>query len=176
MPSPHSRLPNSARSAQGPERNPPAPQGPSVRHDPRARPVDGVAAWARVENKRSDRRYVLVYVADTNSMANYEAAGWEPELWREDGPYFAGTRSRRGELGKEMVVRGYLLMSVSDERYREIQEFGPDGDTGYELARRVERRIIDRRTENDPIRGDNGDLHIGFENETSGEQFHTVQP
>lgn len=144
------------------------PRSRPARRDPQARPVDGVAPWARFVNKRPDRHYVGVYMGDPDAMALYPSIGFVPEIYEQGGVQPAGGMT--GKIGDQIIARGHLLMSCSLERWKEIQQYGADGDTGYELAEQIERKILDRKGEHDPIRGPNGRMYIDFENETTAEE------
>jgi len=119
-------------------------------------------------NKRPDRHYVLVYTGDPEAMATYPALGFVPEAYEAGGVQPAGGWT--GKAGDNIVVRDHILMSISMEDWQQIQQYGPDGQTGYDLHDRIEEQIISRRGEHDPIRGANGRIYIDFENDTQSEE------
>lgn len=86
--------------------------------------------------------------------------GYEPCLWEiEDGvvvgAHVMSGRSSDRAHGKEIVARDCLLMWVSKERHREIQENGAYGDTGWSHSKMLEDKIINKDGYEDPMRGIN---------------------
>jgi hypothetical protein len=140
---------------------------PTRRKDPAVRHHDGGSTWAKVLNKKEDRHYVLVNMNSSDmGPGYYKEIGYRVEVADKDGPRLAGGTTVKD--GEEITMRGMLLMSCDMERYREIQRSGPDGNTGWDDAERVERKIIDKeRGGIDKLRGLHGRRYFDVRNETT---------
>lgn len=146
-----------------------------VRNDPKPRPLNGMTPYSVLENRDPDRHYVFVFTgADANMQGPgyYEALGYRREVFHKDGVRMAGMKLAAGE---PIVSFGHILMSCSMERYREIEAFGPMGDSGQTEATATEQRLIKRRGAQDAIRGisgmrsaRSGRQYVDVENETTG--------
>lgn len=92
-------------------------------------------------------------------MDYYQSLGYVVEEARAGGPSLtAGVTSQEGQ---PIQVRGHILMSCSDQRRLEIEQYGPDGDSGQEQADVVEDAIVDRSRGRDHLRGLQGrGLHV----------------
>lgn len=126
------------------------------RRDPKKRAVDGSAAWTRLENRRDDRHYVLVYSGDGAEFGvpYYESLGYSIETVQPGGVALkAGRTSKNGE---PVSFRGHVLMSISTEDYEDIVEYGPDGQSGQVGADEIEDRMVDRSKGVDLLRGMGG--------------------
>lgn len=126
---------------------------PTQRIDPAPRPTDSVHSWTKLKNKDPGKKYCWVSLTDTNQGVDYYSAmGYEPELSRSDGVQPQGGRLTR-KPGEQIQFRGNLLMSCSLQRSIEIDEVGPDGDSGQRAADAIEDRILDKERGLDPLRG-----------------------
>jgi hypothetical protein len=121
-----------------------------LRKDPKPRHLDGSAVWGLLKNRDPDKHYVYVNKGDAESFATYDAAGYEIETLTQMGVRPAGGKT--GKLGEAIEVRGMVLMSISKDRFNEIEQFGVDGNSGQSEADRLEQMILDRRGF-DPLRG-----------------------
>lgn len=122
-----------------------------------SRPVDdGTLTFLKVRGGDKSRRYSLI--ADGDAVDEYMDMGWEPVLWDIDekgaprGPHIKSGRPSERKHGAEIKARGHLLMSISNERWEEIQEEGPYGGGGRKASREIARRIMDPNHGN-PMRG-----------------------
>lgn len=131
---------------------------PRTRKDPRRRSIDGSAPWSRLSGEDKERHYVYAATNDNDTgLAYYRMIGYEVEKYGPGRPRPRGMpleEAKRLE-GQPIEIRGATLVSCSRERYEEIQEFGPDGQSGMSVIE--ERRAAVRRAKhgipNDDIRG-----------------------
>jgi len=129
-----------------------------VRRDPRhARHIDGTSPWMQLINKRPDRVYKAIDKNDQMyGVAYYEMIGYVIEKV-ESGPnalrFAAG---KTGRPGDDLENFGHVIMSVSQERADEIEQYGVTGDGGQNEANLVEQRIVNKRGGYDPLRGIHG--------------------
>lgn len=138
------------------------------RNDPAHRPVTDILRRGQPKNLRPDRHYVKVYkAAGFQGIDYYEDIGYEVEHHRADGPKLPGKREYVN--GTPIEHMDHVLMSCPMERKREIDQFGPDGDGGQQIADLLEEKLIDKRSGiEDPMRGMHGiRRYLGFENKTS---------
>lgn len=120
------------------------------RKNPRNRPVEANARWAQVSNKDPNRWYILARVNDPEYGAGmYLSLGYKVETMEKGGPRLSGATVRDGE---ELRVRELVLMSISLDEKRRIDQEGIDGMTGQQAADEVEQRML-RSDGVDPMRG-----------------------
>lgn len=136
------------------------------RSDPRPRPHDGAASWTRLRNQDPSKHYVYVSLGDPDALAQYEYLGYERELLDADGVQPAvGKTCKPGDV---IEMRGHVLMSISREDRARIDQEGPDGQTGWALADRIENAILDKRGAiKDTMRGLHG-RYVGMEHDVQG--------
>lgn len=126
---------------------------PRVRKDPKGRPTDGNQGRARFRGQDPNRHYVLVNAAAEDfGVGYYQDMGYEVELVRDDGPKAVHVGIRKAENGAAIMERGHVLMSCTKERQAEIEQFGPDGESGQNEVDAMERRMK-LKGGNDPLRG-----------------------
>lgn len=127
-------------------------QGPQ-RRDPRLRPAD--ALEASIVNAKPDRHYVLVSMADhLHGPDYYEELGYEYVDPRVEGSERLRGKRTRGDSDGRVEYRGCVLMFISHAERAQIEQYGPDGESGQELADRFERAILDpRNAQRDAFRG-----------------------
>lgn len=117
---------------------------PNARKDPPPRPVDGWhSSLSLIRGKEAGFKYVLV--SEENSLLGpdyYESIGYHVVRYTEKGGHSIGSLSRKA--GEPLRFRGNVLMRCTEERADQIAYYGPDGDTGEELAGRIVRQINDR--------------------------------
>jgi hypothetical protein len=112
-----------------------------VRKDPVLRPLDGIEPWGKVTGTAPGSHYVLVSKQSQQfGIDHYASMGYAVELQREDGPSISGFREK--QLGAPVEARGCVLMSCSAEHYARLREFGPDGESGDQLTRQMEKRML----------------------------------
>ena len=119
------------------------------RKDPKPRHIDGAARWANLENTDPERKYVYAYIADMDfGKVYYESLGYRVEVYAEDGPRpaFLSPAEAKRRIGDEIEFRGHVLMSIDAEKHEQIQEYGPDGMSGYQLADEIENKISGGRS------------------------------
>jgi hypothetical protein len=117
------------------------------RPDPKPRHIDGSAPWSKLADKDSDRHYVYAYIADHDcGLQYYLSIGYEVETYKRGGvrPAPISRQVADSRDGQEIEMRGMTLVSCSGERYEEIRQYGPDGQSGYELANELASRITAR--------------------------------
>jgi hypothetical protein len=121
-----------------------APLSPTPRMNARQRRLHGHQGhgegWNKITNYDPNKKYIWANTQDKNQgVAYYESIGYRAEVKSEGGvsaPY-----ARKLREGEEILVRDMLLMSMSKEEAQEIEQFGDDGDTGLELARKLELKM-----------------------------------
>jgi hypothetical protein len=129
------------------------PKKKSIRKDPKPRQVDGGVGWTRLRNRDPNKHYVYVNSNDANMGPDYyEDMGYVVETLEEGGVRPASARTVKN-MGDEIEMRGHLLMSCSNERHREIQQKGADGDSGWDLSELYEQQMIGKRGGTDLFRG-----------------------
>lgn len=125
-----------------------------VRKDPKPRVYNGEVRGPKLLNRDPKKAYVYVNPADPDAYGLYQSMGYEVERQTEAGVKLAiGATSKNGEA---IAYQGQILMSVSLERKAEIDQFGPEGDTGTAWADQLESRFVDKdRLAGDLMRGVN---------------------
>lgn len=96
--------------------------------------------------------YVL---ASPNGAADeYMAMGYEVVHASDGGVRFA---SRKPKAGEVITFMDQILLCISKSEKEEMDQYGADGESGWELADEIENRIIDKRgAQRDLMRGLNG--------------------
>lgn len=96
-------------------------------------------------NEDPRKRYVWANPLDPNcGLGMYEALGYEVEAYEEGG--VRPKAGRKLKVGEQISTIGDLvLMSVSKERYDEIVQHGPDGQSGQTLQDEIEERTLKAR-------------------------------
>lgn len=116
------------------------------RKDPRPRPVESGRGKTRVVNKGPDRYYVLVATTKNygyDPVSEYESMGYRRETAEPGGPRLAA--NLKTPDGEVLQYQDSVLMSISLEEKADLDMFGPDGDTGWSEAAKIEEKIIDKR-------------------------------
>lgn len=125
----------------------------SNRADPSRRPVEGNQGRGRFRGLDPGRHYVIVNQASPDfGVSYYQDIGYDIEVVRESGPKPIHTSTRKPSTGDAIEGRGGVLMSCTNERYAEIEEFGAEGGSGQRSVTEIERRFKLKRG-NDPLRG-----------------------
>ena len=131
----------------------PKPQAVTRRADPKPRPTSGVHSWTKLKNKDINKHYAWISMTDPDQGVDYYLSlGYEPVYASEGGVEPLGGKLAR-KSGEQIVFRGLLLMECPLERKAQIDNEGPDGDTGQQLADVIESRILDKERGLDPLRG-----------------------
>lgn len=139
----------------------PKKETPRKRVDPKRRPVTGDFHW-EVKNKRKGYHYVGAYKGYEGQNHEYFAAlGYEVVTWQgvdeNDVPkaeYFAGYLNHNRRIGEPMERMGHLLMRIKDEDLQAIRFYGPDGNSGQNMANERERLIKGGKgVDRDPFKG-----------------------
>jgi len=138
------------------------------RRDPKPRHIDGSAPWTRLKNRDPDKHYVLVYAGDgaEHGVDYYHSIGYEVVEQEASGPSL--TAGRTTAPGQPVSMRGHILMACTKARHDEILSYGPDGDSGQVEADDIERRIVDRESGRDLLRGLHGPRGLSAQVETQG--------
>lgn len=126
-----------------PEIKPATAKAPAVRSDPVRRPTDGMRPNS-MNLRNADERRWYVWVNKTSPELGpdyYADMGYEVEHYKKGGVNCIGGSSVRSE-GDVIERRGAVLMSCTSERHEEILKYGPDGNTGQELANLYEKQIV----------------------------------
>ncbi len=122
------------------------------RSDPRRRRRDGASAKFAIKNAEPGYKYCWVYKnTEDQGVEYYESIGWDIVRATPNG-----VSSGAGKVVKDgsvMEQGGYVLMSISQEDWDDLQQVGADGDTGQDLFDKIEKKIIDPRGGMDPARG-----------------------
>ena len=111
---------------------------PATRVDP-SRPT--AHPMGSLINAESGRHYVFASADDSDHMNHqyYEMLGYRLERATKGGVRVSmGGRVKEGE---PLEFWGHVLMSCTLERKAEIEEFGPDGQTGRRLQRTLQDKI-----------------------------------
>jgi len=120
-----------------------------TRKDPTARPGNGQAQTAKGESgwfklidadPRMVYRWVYKVGEETNSVPYYESIGYDV-VRRAAGEVRPAVFNRNIKVGDPWEARSHVLMSVSMERFQEIEQFGDDGNGGQANADFWENRI-----------------------------------
>lgn len=139
------------------------------RKDAVSRPVDGgEMPWATIVDKDPDYHYVLCNIGDPNMLAKLQYGGYEPVCWEySNGQAPVGTRPmaqpRKFAAGEEIVVHDHLLMRCTNERFRQIQQHGISGNSGWNLSSALERRMFPSGVGVHPIQGIPQGPHLRIE-------------
>ena len=123
------------------------------RIDPKERKLRGPSL--EVLNQDPNRHYVLANMNDPIcGQGFYEGIGYKAELLTQDGPRLRGAKNV--QLGEPITHQGHLLMSLERELRDEIEQYGINGDGGFEAASIIENKIIDKHAAVDLLRGLHG--------------------
>lgn len=114
------------------------PKGP--RKDPAKLPLDGIVDHNSVVNPEPGRRYVLV--SETSELRGpdyYEMLGYEPVLYKGK----TGTRLAAGKWKEGEHVRAFsqMLMSIDEETYAQLEQYGPNGLGGQAYLDKIEAQM-----------------------------------
>lgn len=129
------------------------PASAKRRVDPESRNPRGVE-YGGLVNENPDRKYVRANKVGHYNVEFYEWLGYEVERRTEHGVKFAGLKT--AEMGEPITYMDTVLMSISLEEWEKLQQYGPNGQSGQQLADIIEDRIIDRSRMDiieDPSRG-----------------------
>lgn len=127
---------------------------PRKRQDPRPRPVESGKGKTRLLNKDPNRWYVLVAYEPKHMIGEYKFMGYQIETYEKGGVKLAVVETREGEA---IEYQDSVLMSIDLQKKKEIDMYGPEGDSGWAEATKLEERIIDRRgAQADLMRGISG--------------------
>lgn len=149
-------LPEAQQAASAPRRRRQDPGDaiealPVRRQDPKPRHIDGSAPWSMLKHRDPGRHYVFAYNNDSESgyecgLQHYLTVGYKVETHERNGVRPAGmSEAQQHDLsGKPVEMRGMTLVSCSKERYEEIQEYGPHGNSGYDVIRERRQKIFRR--------------------------------
>jgi hypothetical protein len=130
-----------------------------------SRDLDHSAEWTKLQNKDPDVKYVLASLENpTSGVRYYEDIGYEVILHEEGGVQF-GAGANRPRYGEPMEMFGCVLMGIHKDDWDDIQEHGIDGQSGYQLHKELEERIIAPGGV-DSLRGQMPD-HLRVGNDTS---------
>ncbi len=129
-----------------------------VRRDPRhPRHIDGTAPWMQLLNKDPGRVYKAINKNDQMyGVAYYEMIGYVIHKVEAGPKALRFAAGKTGRPGDDLENFGHVIMSVTQERADEIEQFGVTGDGGQEEANLVEQRIVNKRGGYDPLRGLHG--------------------
>lgn len=131
------------------------------------------------ESKRKGFRYKWGYIGGIESMAEARAMGYREVKWefarvgkvitrnksdgeiKVTGPCPRGAAPEESDMGCTIRVGDQVLLEISDQRYADIEEWGPSGNSGQAGADIIEHRITDRSRGKDALRGMKGINHGG---------------
>lgn len=130
------------------------------RRDPKVRPVE--AGRGRTGMKNKDPRYHYVLVAP-QSVGEYEFNGYEFVRADAGNERLNGVTTRDGEIiqFQDCSLMKIPLKNDPDDPERmskeQLDKYGPDGETGWNLTDQIEAKIIDKRSaQADLMRGIKG--------------------
>lgn len=134
------------------------PNARPTRNDPKPRNMNGLMAWNRLVGNDPSRHYVWVSLnAPFFGTEYYEGLGYDIEYWREGcaKPAADGRKDLKELIkgGGPIQRSGHVLMSCPKETREEIEQFGPDGDSGQDLADKIENALIKDDSQVDLMRG-----------------------
>jgi hypothetical protein len=129
----------------------PQTKSTKARQDPKVRHVVGTRE-VRVEGKRKDRHYVLVYKAAVEGgVDDYAEAGYVVERYATAtpegdiaGPHILGLQGKSGQV---IEFRGHVLMSISRE---DAEAFVAAEQAEADI---IEKSIVSQRVGVDKLRG-----------------------
>lgn len=115
--------------------------------------------WLELEGKEPGRHYVGVHYLhkatdggvrddDDTLVAEYEARGYRVETAHPAGKGLRFKFGHKTPDGQPMCRRGHVIMSISAEDKAELDQFGEDGNGGFERANQIERDIYGERGRN----------------------------
>jgi len=116
-----------------------------VRKDPPVKPVNTGTPYFQLINEDPTKSYIWVYKGAREHGVEYyqDYLGYLP-VQAEAG----GVRSRVGsqkKTGEFIEAMGHILMWVSKERAKEIEEVGADGQGGQVWADELEKRMYNSK-------------------------------
>lgn len=171
---------SAAQKTAQPAPAPSAARGPraGVRHDPRPKHIDGTSPLMKLVNKNPQKVYRAVTITGEFGLPRYRMLGWTVENYdgEENGLRFAAGETC--PVGGPLESMGMVIVSMSAEKYAELEMYGEDGNGGQAYADLVEEKILDKRGGLvDRVRGIDNPRHFRLRNETSRdsvEEFSTA--
>lgn len=136
-----------------------------ARKDPPRRPTDALTPYNAVKNPKEGFHYVLVSKdgKDAASPEYYEMLGWSPVIYADPKSTCLGWGKWKPNQPVENM--GQVLMEMDDERWRELEEYGMNGQTGQNHVNQLAAQI-GTRGGIDPVRSKSG---IGAKQRTFSE-------
>jgi hypothetical protein len=132
----------------------------SRRKDPVARHIDDSADWTKLQDKDPKLRYVLAYDGDSDSGTEYyKDIGYKEVNASKDGVRFGAGRVSR-DNGDRLVMRGHVLMAIAKDEYKDIVQYGENGNTGQDRADEIDEKILVKGGV-DRLRGEIGSMSGG---------------
>lgn len=134
----------------------------AVRKDPRRSHIDGMReghlsgdGYRPIGSNGGKDEYHYVYVNKATRLHGveyYRMLGYR-HVTKDDGVSITGRGSDEGN-STDLEFYGMALMCCPRERYEEIVQYGPGGDTGLANTARIEKQIIRRQSlGRDSLRG-----------------------
>lgn len=136
---------------------------------PRGRPVEGQLGLYGIKNGVRGKHYVWVQPGNAQAMAQYTASHYRPETWKFEvtngkttmrdglpvvkGIEPCGAMPEESDEGKPIRIGDCILMSCSEQRKADIDEWGHDGLTGQVSADEIDEQLIRHKGGSDPLRG-----------------------
>jgi hypothetical protein len=129
--------------------------------------MHGPSGGMGLRNPDCRRHYVWVSKTEKNQGVDYYMdAGFDIEHYQgKDGVQAVGGMSTRKE-GDVIERHAAILMSCSIERWEEICQFGMDGESGQDLADKMQKQITSPSAAQETIRG-LGQRYAHAQNRTS---------
>jgi hypothetical protein len=119
-------------------------QAKSVRKDPRRSHVDGMREGKLGGAGYDPKAFHYVWVdkaRERHGVEYYEMLGYKA-VSPDDGVLVSGRFKTRDN---EITYLGNVLMCISREDHRELEQYGPNGDTGLALATKMEKQFVGRK-------------------------------
>lgn len=130
---------------------------PRKPYSKKSRHLEGFSPWADVQNFEPDRLHVVLANRELDEhiggVAYYERIGYKPVLCPKQGERKGAIlrSARDAKPGGTQEAKGLVLMGMpihSDDPdvmdLESLNEWGPDGSTGLNRTRELEKRIVRR--------------------------------
>lgn len=130
------------------EEQKPAQEAPKPKQNPARKPVHAASFGGHVLNPPPGKHIVWVSSGESeNNHEYYQSIGYEVERFDPKFPLRIRNLNKMPKPGEPYVYRGQVLMSCSTAHWEDIQENGPDGNSGKQLFAAYMRKIFNNTAE-----------------------------
>lgn len=136
------------------------------RKDPEARHFDASPIWNKLTREVDGHHYVWANKGCSQTGASYyRSIGYTTETYERNGvrPLAVNEAEVERLKGQEIEMRGSVLMSCDGETYKNIIEYGAEGNSGMNLIRERMSRVT---REKPPELSNYNRRYFGLKNET----------